>query len=424
MDRQKEYKSENKMKDCLAYFHLSPVWEKVLKGFREKYISYGRFGGKVILKNLKPTDIEELEGFFGKSFHSQKSVTVSSEKFRQALETSRYKEITPECLLENFFEEPLLGRQEQKSLREQEKERIWEIFQRDYEGTPVETALESLRSIVKDNGSQELAKWDKMLRLGAEIYNNLPYRSTKMYLAVFAAMRTGNPHAFDIGTADGNFLYQIIQMDLEIRRITVETCAIFPAYKRQKSYLLAGIMLDDVSNYAMMYQVQAVKEDGTYHKGMAGFLEEQHIVQVPLAVLTEWESLHCPRNEIYIVENPSIFAMLCGKAECSCMCMNGQPRLAGLMLLDLLEKSGTTIYYSGDLDPEGILIAQKLADYYRGKFHFWHMDPEDYNKSRSEEVISDRRMKILDKITDVRQISVVDEIKKYKTAGYQERIFV
>ena len=26
------------MKDCLAYFHLSPVWEKVLKGFREKYI--------------------------------------------------------------------------------------------------------------------------------------------------------------------------------------------------------------------------------------------------------------------------------------------------------------------------------------------------------------------------------------------------
>ncbi len=62
------------------------------------------------------------------------------------------------------------------------KERIWEIFQRDYEGTPVETALESLRSIVKDNGNQELAKWDKMLRLGAEIYNNLPYRSTKMYL--------------------------------------------------------------------------------------------------------------------------------------------------------------------------------------------------------------------------------------------------
>ena len=86
-------------KECLEYFHQSPVWKKVLKGFRKKYSSYGRFGGKVVLKNLKSQDIEELEGFFGKSFHGQKSVTVSAEKFRQALEASRYKTITPECRL-------------------------------------------------------------------------------------------------------------------------------------------------------------------------------------------------------------------------------------------------------------------------------------------------------------------------------------
>ena len=86
-------------KECLAYFGQSPVWKKVLRGFREKYSSYGRFGGKVVLKNLKSQDIEELEGFFGKSFHGQKSVTVSAEKFRQALEVSRYKNMTPEWLL-------------------------------------------------------------------------------------------------------------------------------------------------------------------------------------------------------------------------------------------------------------------------------------------------------------------------------------
>ena len=68
---------------------------------------------------------------------------------------------------------------------------------------------------------------------------------------------------------------------------------------------------------------------------MAGFAKEQHIVQVPLAVLTEWDALYCPQNEIYIVENPSVFAMLCGKEETdhkekAYMCMNGQPRLAGL----------------------------------------------------------------------------------------------
>ena len=104
----------DKQQECLVYFHQSQVWKKILKGFCEKYSSYGRFGGKVVLKNLKIQDIEELEGFFGRSFHGQKSVTVSAEKFRQALKASRYKDVTPEWLLENFFEEPLLGKQEQK----------------------------------------------------------------------------------------------------------------------------------------------------------------------------------------------------------------------------------------------------------------------------------------------------------------------
>lgn len=415
-------------KECLEYFHQSPVWKKVLKGFRKKYSSYGRFGGKVVLKNLKSQDIEELEGFFGKSFHGQKSVTVSAEKFRQALEASRYKTITPECLLENFFEEPLRGKQEQKLLREREKEKIWQKFLNDYKGTAIERAAELLRNIVKDSDSQELAEWDRTMRLGSEMYNHLPYRQdNKLYLAVFAAMLTGNPHAFDNGTVAGNLLYQMIQMDLEIRKIKIEFSEIFPAYKRQKSYLMAGIMLDDISNYAMLYQVEAVKKDGNLHKGMEGFVSEQHIVQVPLAVITEWESLYCPQDEIYIVENPSVFAVLCGKEKAgnvrrAYMCMNGQPRLAGLMVLDLFAKSGIRVYYAGDLDPEGILIAQKLSQYYKGEFHYWHMETADYEKCRSEEVISPKRMKILERITDGRLKPVVDRIEEYGTAGYQEML--
>lgn len=428
MSESEQEKLEIIKKECLEYFNQSPVWKKVLKGFRDKYSSYGRFGGKVVLKNLKFQDIEELEGFFGKSFHGQKSVTVSAEKFRQALEASRYKDITPEYLLENFFGEPLLGKQEQKLLREREKEKTWQKFLKDYKGTEIEKAVELLRKIVKDSDSQELAEWDRALRLGAEMYNHLPYRqSDKLYLAVFAAMLTGNPHAFDNGTTAGNFLYQIIQMDLEIREIKIESSEIFPAYKRQKSYLLAGIMLDDISNYAMLYQVQAVKKDGNLHKGMEGFVSEQHIVQVPLAVITEWESLYCPQDEIYIVENPSVFAVLCGKEKAgntrrAYMCMNGQPRLAGLMVLDLFAKSGIRVYYAGDLDPEGILIAQKLSQYYKGEFHYWHMEMADYEKCRSEKVISPKRMKILERITDERLKPMVEKIEESGTAGYQEML--
>ena len=428
MNESEQQALEKIKKECLTYFHQNPVWKKVLKGFRDKYNSYGRFGGKVVLKNLKSRDIEELEGFFGKSFHGQKSVTVSAEKFQQALKESRYKDIPPKCLLEDFFGEPLLGKQEQKLLREQEKEKIWQKFLEDYKETVTEMTAELLRNIVKDSDSQELAEWDRALRLGAEIYNHLPYRqSDKLYLAVFASMMTGNPHAFDNGTVAGNFLYQMIQMDLEIRKIKIESSEIFPAYKRQKSYLTAGIMLDDISNYAMLYQVEAVKKDGSFHKGMEGFASEQHIVQVPLAVITEWESLYCPQDEIYIVENPSVFAVLCGKEKAgnvrrAYMCMNGQPRLASLIILELLAKSGTIVYYAGDFDPEGLLIAQKLSTYYPGTFHFWHMTKEDYALCCSEEEISQKRLKMLDSITDDRLRPVAEQIAKRKKSGYQEKL--
>ena len=105
------------------------------------------------------------------------------------------------------------------------------------------------------------------------------------------------------------------------------------------------------------------------------------------------------------------------------MCMNGQPRLARADGAGAIWQSRESrVYYAGDLDPEGILIAQKLSRYYKGEFHYWHMETEDYEKCKSEEVISPKRMKILERITDDRLKPVVERIKAYGTAGYQEML--
>ena len=104
------------------------------------------------------------------------------------------------------------------------------------------------------------------------------------------------------------------------------------------------------------------------------------------------------------------------------MCMNGQPKLAGLVALDLLAVSQTVVYYAGDLDPEGLLIAQKIAQYYKGEFHYWHMSVEDYRESLSKEVLSEKRLKSLDRITDERLLPVVESMRQERTAGYQEKL--
>lgn len=78
-----------------------------------------------------------------------------------------------------------------------------------------------------------------------------------------------------MGTTEGNILYQVILISLEQRGLVVESSDLFPAYKRQKSYLLAGILIDDISNYAILYQVRAMKKDRSEHQGMLGFFSEK-----------------------------------------------------------------------------------------------------------------------------------------------------
>lgn len=425
----KNHNHEQLKKECILYFKQNAIWKQLFTGFRNKYESYGRFSGKVIIKNLSFQDIEELEGFFGQNYHGKKSATISAEKFEKALSKSKYADIKPQEILEAYFGNQLIAKAEVESLKEQKKREVELEFADTFKDTPAESMLDAFKTILKtstksnirDNCETEINYWKRLLWCCAEIYNSLPYRTgDKTYLAVFAAQMTGNPHAFDYGTTEGNILYQVIQVDLEMRHISVETSDIFSAYKRQKSYLLAGIMIDDISNYALLYNVHAIKKDGSLHKGIEGFYEEKNIVQVPLNVIAEWEKIECINNEIFVVENPSVFAMIC--KDKSCMCMNGQPRLAALMVIELLAKSETTIYYSGDLDPEGLLIAQKLSRFYGGIFIYWHMTVDDYEECKSNEILSEKRLKMLENITDVQLMDVMDAIRKCGRAGYQENI--
>ena len=420
------------LEKCIEYFRQSSIWLRIFKGFKNKYVSYGRFAGTVVVNNLKTDDIDELEGFFEQNFHGKKSVTISADKFEKALKRSRYGDISPESILNTYFGETLLRKSEINVIREKKIAEIEQEYSKEFKGTPAELVQHILASVVKKDGDViqgndvnkmflSIEKWKEDLWLCARLYNNLPYREiSKKYLAVYAACMTGNPHAFDHGTAEGKLLYKVIETDLEQRGIKVQASELFPAYKKQKSYMLAGIMIDDISNYAMLYNVHAFKTNGNLHKGIEGFFEEKGIMQLPLNIISELDRIECINNEIYIVENPSVFAAMCG--EKSCMCMNGQPRLASLIILELLARAGTHVFYSGDLDPEGLLIAQKLAQFYPGTFEYYHMTPEDYCECISNEVISQRRLKMLDKITDERIIPVSVEIFKHKRAGYQENI--
>ena len=423
-------------RECVEYFREKPVFDRLLRGFREKYASYGGFSGTVTVRNLSEEELEDLEGFFQKNYHGQKSVSISAARFEKALKNSRFDRFSPKEILEQYFQEEMTGKKEQQKEEEEKWQQELENAKRSCAGTLAEQWVDELIR-KKSEMSLYLAKRYResgkrieevreLLKLGIRIINGFPYHQENTeYLAVFAAMITGNPHAFDDGMKDGQFFRLLAEWDTAHRRLDIEKSERFPALQKQRIYLAVGILRDDVSNYVMLSGVRAWNRSGELHAGMEGFRAEGDPVQVPLAVIAEWNRVECPDKEIYIVENPSVYAMLCGKwrGRKACMCMNGQPRLSAVLMLDLLAKAEIKVYYGGDFDPEGLLIAQKLKGYYKGEMAYWHMAAEDYERSRSRERISDRRLKMLERIEDIELVELADAIREKGVAGYQESIW-
>ena len=464
-------KNDELREACLAYFRSMPVFERLLSQFCEKYRSYGCFCGSARLNIRSEDEREALEGFFARSYHNQKTATISAQAFRRALEHTRFVELSPEEILEAFAGAPLSGKRAEESRRKACIARCWKAAigqQEAYADCEASRQLlHELRAVAEkeepaissedvpsigaiDNtahtctseeavtalyrqlmsGRQELVENKLLCALtedlhilvrALEILNRLCVEKRYQYLPVFAAVLFGDPHRLDPGTRDAHLLQLLLQW-LEIQRgVEADEMNSIPSLRRQARYLSAGILLDDVSNYAMLCGVEAIGRDGLVHAGMAGFAADGAPVNVPLSVITGWAQLRCRDNTLWIVENPVVYAVLCerfGRTR-SLMCMNGQPRLSAWLILRLLRAAGTRVYYAGDFDPEGLCIAEKVQQsLLPGQCVFWHMSEADYRSAQSRKPIEARRMKMLDHLQDSLLKTTAVLIRKQGVAGY------
>ena len=93
-----------------------------------------------------------------------------------------------------------------------------------------------------------------------------------------------------------------------------------------------------------------------------------------------------------------------------------------MKLIPFLLDSGAEIYYSGDIDPDGIRIADRLLRKYGDRIHVWWMSGGDYERSLSEEVIGNISMKKLETVANPILRETAGEVRKKKKAGYQENL--
>lgn len=161
------------------------------------------------------------------------------------------------------------------------------------------------------------------------------------------------------------------------------------------------------------------------HPAYEGYCQRKEPCVLSLANLGHARKAYGDSRNIYIVENEMVFSELLERLSrypVTLLCTSGQPRTAAYRLLELLGESGHHFYYAGDLDPEGLDIAERLWRSFPDHVQIWRMGAEDYEKAMSGETVSERRVEMLKGLTHPELKKTAEQLSKYRRAGYQEML--
>ena len=236
-------------------------------------------------------------------------------------------------------------------------------------------------------------------------------------LAVFAAEISGNPHYFDRGTAAGQLL---------VHAVCYWKKAELPENAHQWRELLqgAGIVPDNVSSMLHACGLRMKRKEG-WHPAYDAFCTLKEPYVITMENLRGMIGVQAVGDRVYVVENEMVFTYLLNNApkdHLTLLCTSGQLRAVAMELIRMILASGVRIYYSGDIDPDGIGIADRLWQKFGDGIQIWRMTPEDYENSLSGEVIGESGMTKLGNIKNPLLRETAEHMKIKRMAAYQENI--
>ena len=416
-------------KECAGYLKKNEAYARLMRELRKKWKSFGRTAGSVTLKNATEAERRAIGGIVGKSF-ADGTVTITFQEFEQGLQKTRFAPIDMKTVLEEYFAAPLRTNQEQKEQAQRAREEFFGELLACFEdrGKNRSAAFDWIRELKgrKKYGYQilikEFAKDPKAAEIlarnvGSALARLEETQGEESLLAVFAANISGNPHYFDRGTVAGQLLTHAVCFwkNADVPQ---------GAYGWRERMQSVGIVPDNIASMVHVFGVRLETADGP-HPAYEAFYHRKEPYVLTAENLRSVTGAKAEHNIVYVVENEMVFLYLAENAkdlDVSILCTSGQLRAAAIRLLDHLAESGAAIRYSGDLDPAGMDIADRLWQRYGNRLHLWRMGTEDYRESMSGEVIGDGQLVKLKRLKNAELCQTAELVQKEKLAGYQENL--
>jgi uncharacterized protein (TIGR02679 family) len=408
-------------------------FDHLFSSLLKKYKRYGAdVNGKVILKNSSSKEKEIISSFLGTDYRRNKTITVTFRKIEEILKDRQFDVSDIKTLLEQYYNQPIATIKQQES----EKRKMYHSFLkkiRSLSNHPyfqwyvdsVEKKVDGYRRFLKLYKESPLILYGYFETI-AKAVEHLPLQK-EMRLPFFSSMITGNPHAFDTNQEIGKLFVDVIKASFGKtgnKAFEYET----KAERTQELLLSVGILKDDITNHVsfagLRIDIGSGKESNIYKEGNRTgktFLEPLREVIKFSRVRSSWEC-----NVIFVVEGSGIFSTIVddvyekiGKLP-PLICTSGQFRVSAIKLLNLLVKEGYTVYYSGDHDPEGIMMAQQLCNRFGESILPWGYTKENYQTTSSSNIILTEDLPPLKNVIHPSLLEVKTLVREFGIPCYQE----
>jgi|GEM_PF-1632317 len=425
---------EDELRHHLQIYLEKPGFARLWPRVREKLERLGHVGGRVKLDDLDAAERRAIAELLSINLHGRHDVTVDLRRLDEALLETRFGISLVDCM-EFLYPGRFISVRQQREA----EATAWLGFC-EWARSVVRKQSESIAD--EGNFSHRIVAWIDDLAQGKgvgyrafrECYDQFQSTGasavwvnvTRALLAlqdlqrtggkavripIFAASVTGDAHGLDRNTQTGRLFYWGL-VTLDRADGAVEDLSEFVTSQIEEGgqtganrvdedsesvrlrYLRFGLLPDDISSIVWVAGFSGVFGFTEMPAALPlWYIDHLKFTEAPSETSSETpseassEAIAQALPRVYVVENPSIFGAIMDEAETTAgvpflphpiVCPSGQPSVAALRLLDKLVARGSTIYYSGDFDVNGLLIASLLRLRYGECFVPWRMSTRDY----------------------------------------------
>lgn len=329
--------------------------------------------GSVSLHAPSPEQRDALDCLLGRKPTRAEVLTVDLQKVAEVLVRAEICDHLTEVVV--ALTGPVTNRAAEDVLRGEQ----WNDLYRDVEnrlaGRPkLPQWLAEVRStgLLVRLGGQDPLRAGNLLRHATDVVLRFPMQGTA--LAELAAGAVGDSHALDAGQPLGTLVLRAAALLSGVERTD-------DAQTRRDAWAGVGVMCDELSGPVLVLNLPADLDSLT---GRALRLHAEHGEPYRLSVRQLLR--HPPRfdgamagRSVFICENVTVLAAVAnrlGARSGPLICIEGQPKTAARLLLNLLGSAKVRLAYHGDFDWPGIGIANLILQ--RHQAVPWRMSVDSY----------------------------------------------